>query len=145
LYKTTHPNRLEMDTLPVTLCELNGNIFQSTGGRTARLLGKCGLHQAKSKVWGTRRGNALSCPVYEEDENYLAVTGSGASQSGAAERALSGRGSRHRAQLAVISHHGERQSHDSPGSNNPTTNVSRHHSGTGKANSTLSFPYMSNS
>jgi hypothetical protein len=41
-----------MDALPVALCELNGNTFQSTGGRTAKLLGKCGLHQAKSKVWG---------------------------------------------------------------------------------------------
>ena len=40
-----------MDALPVALCELNGNTFQGTGGRIAKLLGKCGLHQAKSKVW----------------------------------------------------------------------------------------------
>jgi hypothetical protein len=39
--------------MPVALCELNGNTFQSTGGHNAELLGKCGLHQAKTrKVWG---------------------------------------------------------------------------------------------
>jgi hypothetical protein len=34
---------LRMDALPVALCELNGNTFQSTGGRTAKLLRKCSL------------------------------------------------------------------------------------------------------
>ena len=41
-----------MDTLPVALCELNGNTFQSTGGHTAKLLGEWGLRQAERKAWG---------------------------------------------------------------------------------------------
>jgi len=45
---------LEMDALPVALSELNGNTFQSIGGRTANLLGECETHQAKSEVWGTQ-------------------------------------------------------------------------------------------
>ena len=43
-----------MDTLPVALRELNGTIFQSTGGRTANLIGRvedCN-RELPLEVWG---------------------------------------------------------------------------------------------
>ena len=62
-----------MDTLPVALCELNGNTFQSTGGHTAKLLGKCGLYQAKSKVWRTQ--STVWCLMYmRANQQIFAVT-----------------------------------------------------------------------